>query len=284
VPDRLPEDRRTPTVVIARKIAPGREADFRRWIARLHDAVASQPGYLHDDHQPPDERHPDEWVVTYRFADSDSLEAWLDSPIRRQLIEEERDLIVGTPRAQVVAIPGAGVIRPVTAVISSHVKPGQEAAYRRAHDLIAVEMAGTPGFLRSEMFDPAPPVQPETIVVFSFDTREHLDAWLESDRRQAVIAPLEPLIEGERVLNIVGGYAGWFPQADDRPIKVWKQSIAVLLGLFPISLLVTIVRNAVAPDLPLVPAVLVGNAIGVLALSYVLMPRITRWLADWLKA
>lgn len=249
----------------------------------MHDAVAAQPGYLHDDHQPPDDRHPDEWVVTYRFTDSDALEAWLASPDRQRLIEEGHDLVIGDPTAQVVAIPGGGQHRPVTAVISSRVKAGQEPAYRLAHDVIAAEMAGTPGFLRSEMFEPAPPVQPETIVVFSFDTREHLDAWLESDRRRAVIAPLEPLIEGERTLNIVGGFAGWFPPPDDRPVKRWKQAIAVLFGLLPVSLIVAVVRRAVAPDLPLVPGVLISNAIGVLVLTYVIMPHLTTWLAGWLR-
>jgi antibiotic biosynthesis monooxygenase (ABM) superfamily enzyme len=30
-------------------------------------------------------------------------------------------------------------------------------------------------------------------------------------------------------------------------------------------------------------AVFIGNVLGILALSYVLMPRVTSWLGDWLK-
>jgi hypothetical protein len=276
------ESRTTPTVIVSRRVAPGREAEFERWMQRIHAAVVEQPGYLHDDHQPPDARHPDEWVVTYQFTDRDALEAWLASAIRRRLVAEGRDLVVGEPREQVLALAEHDA-RPVTAVISSRVKPGKEAEYRAVHDDIELALATTEGFRRCELFEAVPGVQPDTIVVFAFDTREHLDAWLESDARRALIGRFEPLVEGERTLNVVGGFAGWFSTDGERPIKRWKQSLAVLLGLFPVSLAVTAVRNELAPGLPLVPGVLLGNAVGVLALGYVLMPNITRWLAGWLR-
>jgi hypothetical protein len=250
---------------------------------RVHAAVAEQPGYLHDDHQPPDARHPDEWVVTYQFTDTDALEAWLASPIRRKLMGEGRELIVGEPREQVLAVAGVTDARPVTAVISSRVKPGREADYRDVHDDIEVALASTEGFLRCELFEAVPGVQPDTIVVFAFDTREHLDAWLDSDARRAIIRRLEPLVEGERTLNVVGGFAGWFSSDGDRPVKRWKQSLAVLLGLFPVSLAVAVLRDELAPGLPLVPGVLVGNVVGVTMLGYVLMPIITRRLSGWLR-
>ena len=59
--------------------------------------------------------------------------------------------------------------------------------------------------------------------------------------------------------------------------------MAVLLALFPVSLLITVVRSEVAPDMNMVLAVLVGNILGVAALSFLLMPLVTRWLAPWLS-
>jgi antibiotic biosynthesis monooxygenase (ABM) superfamily enzyme len=124
-------------------------------------------------------------------------------------------------------------------------------------------------------------VQEHTVVVFAFDSRDHLDAWLDSDLRRQLVRRLEPLVEGERVLNVVGGFAGWF--SAERPVKRWKQAATVLVGIFPLSLAITLIRIRVAPDLPTVVAVLASNAIGVTLLTYFVMPRLTRLLAGWLR-
>ena len=276
-----PDDRQIPTVIVSRRVAPGREAELERWMQRVHQAAMLQPGYISDDHQPPDARHPDEWVVTYQFTDPDALEAWLTSPFRRKLIAEGRDLVVGEARHQVLALPETHARRPVTAVISSLVKPGREADYRTVHAEIELALNSAPGFLRSELFEAVPGVQEHTIVVFAFDSREHLDVWLASNLRRQLVARLEPLVEGERVLNVVGGYAGWF--SAERSVARWKQALTVLLGIVPISLLVTLIREQVAPDLPMPVAVVASSAVGVTLLTYVVMPRLTRLLAGWLR-
>jgi antibiotic biosynthesis monooxygenase (ABM) superfamily enzyme len=275
------DSRRVPTVIVSRRVVPGREAEVERWMQRMHAAATMQPGYVSDDHQPPDARHPDEWVVTYQFTDTDALDAWLSSPIRRKLIAEGREFIQGEARHQVLAVPTGVATRPVTAVISSKVKSGCEAAYRAVHADIEVAMAAAPGFLRSELFDAVPGIQEHTIVVFAFDARAHLDAWLDSDSRRQLVARLEPLVEGERVLNVVGGYAGWF--SAERPVKRWKQALTVLSAMLPVSLTIALIRAEVAPDLPTALAVLISSAIGVTLLTYVLMPRLTTWLAGWLR-
>ena len=274
-------NRQIPTVIVSRKVAPGREAEVERWMQRVHSAATMQPGYISDDHQPPDARHPDEWVVTYQFTDSDALEAWLASPIRRRLIAEGRDLVDGDARHQVLALPESQTSRPVTAVISSLVKPGHEADYRAVHADIEIALNAAPGFLRSELFDAVPGVQEHTVVVFAFDSRSHLDAWLDSDLRRQLVARLGPLVEGERVLNVVGGYAGWF--SAERPVQRWKQAVTVLVGMFPLSLAITLIRIRVAPHLPTALAVLVSSVIGVTLLTYLVMPRLTRVLAGWLR-
>ena len=277
------DDRRIPTVVIARRVAPGKAAEFSAWIDRLDEAVRQHPGYLHAEFQPPDDRHPDEWVATFQFSSSVALEAWLDSPDRRALMEEGRDLIVGDPQPHVIGVNRPVGVRPVTAVISSRIKPGSEAAYRAVHEDIVTAMRATEGFLHSELFEAVPGVQRDNVVVFSFDTRNHLDAWLHSAVRSELIARLEPLVEGDRRLDVVGGYAGWFSVDDTTVVKRWKQAVAVILGLFPISVAITLVRNRVAPGLPLVPGILLGNIVGTLALTYLVMPRITRLLNSWLQ-
>jgi antibiotic biosynthesis monooxygenase (ABM) superfamily enzyme len=50
-----------------------------------------------------------------------------------------------------------------------------------------------------------------------------------------------------------------------------------------VSLAVLAVRSWVAPDLNPVLATVIGNVIGIVVLTWVLMPRITRWLDAWLR-
>jgi uncharacterized protein len=274
--------RRIPTVIVARHVRPGREAEFAEWMEHMQTSVERQPGFLHADFQSPDDLHPDEWVVTFQFSDGHSLNEWMESDERRVLMAAAESLIIGDPRQQILAVDRPVGTRPVTAVISSRVKPGLMDKYRAVHAEIGAVMRTTEGFLRSELFEAVDGLQTDTVVVFSFDSRVHLDAWLHSGTRQALIARFDPLIDGPRHLNVVGGFAGWFTTVDAHTVKRWKQTIAVLCGLFPTALVIAIVRARVAPHLPLLPAVFVGNVIGSIAMSYVVMPRVTRVLSSWL--
>lgn len=250
--------RRVPTVVVARRVRPGRERDFERWVAKLLAAAARAPGYVDARHEPPDAAHPDDWVVVYRFADADLLEQWLRSPERCALIADGADLIDGPAREQVIAL--ADTAEPVTAVTSVRVRPDAADEYRRLHDELFERMATWQGYRGGEILTPVPGVQDEHVAVFTFDTREHLDAWLDSDERRVLLAGMDPLIEGSRTLNVVDGFAGWFgrPGAASS-VKRWKQATTVLLALFPTTLAVTAVREAAAPDMAMLPAVLVGT-------------------------
>ena len=76
-------------------------------------------------------------------------------------------------------------------------------------------------------------------MLLSFDTREHLDALARLAERQRLLDEIDPYIEGERTLNVVGGFAGWFGRPGMAKVKTWKQAAIVLLAIIPISLLVT---------------------------------------------
>ena len=92
----------------------------------------------------------------------------------------------------------------------------------------------------------------------------NLDRWLDSDERRSWLTRIAPLIEGDRRMNVVGGFAGWFPATSDAqtPLR-WKQAAAVLLALFPTSLVLTVLRQTLLPNLSLVPSVLLTNVLGV---------------------
>lgn len=129
-----------------------------------------------------------------------------------------------------------------------------------------------------------PGAQEEAVAVLTFTTQEHLRDWLESDQRSDLLRGLEPIVDSPRTVNVVGGFAGWFGGEGGQPVKRWKQALVVLSALYPTALLLGVVREAVAPNLPSSVGTLVGNAAGVAILTWLLMPVLTRVLSGWLRS
>lgn len=272
-----------PTVVVSRRVVPGREGDFREWDRRIRSRAETYAGFLGSDVQPPNPSHPGEWVTVYSFATVAQLEDWLQSDDRQLLIAEVQALIAEPGREQRVA-GFRTAPEPVTVVFSQLIAPDNHDAFVRLHEDVVERMSGFTGFLGSELLQPVSGVQDEHVIVASFTSRPALDTWLESPERKEWLAETARLVEGDRTMNVVGGFGGWFPAQPSQPQgpKRWKQSIAVFIALFPTALAITLVRIQVAPGMNVVLAVLIGNVLGILALSYVLMPRVTSWLGDWL--
>lgn len=274
-------DRRSPTVLVARRVMPGADAEFAEWMTRVTHAAQRAPGHVAVDVQRPDSTHPEEWMVVYRFEDAATLEAWLESAERRKLLNEGTALIVGEPRVQIFAAhardPG---VRMVTSYLLNE---GSESAHRDIHAEIMKHLDGFPGFRDREILEPVPGVQPETVVILTFDDEVNLRRWLESEVREGLLARLDPHIEGTYTTNVLGGFAGWFSFDDSAEPRRWKQALVVLTALFPVSLLIAFVRSLFWPDAPMIPAVFIGNVIGVAALTWLVMPPLTRMLSKWLR-
>jgi len=272
-----------PTVIVSRRLLPGADDAYRSWVLRIRDAAQGFPGYLGADIQPPDENHPDEWVTVYSFASADQLEAWLTSSIRGRLLEEGEPLLASKAREQRVA--GLRLApEPVTVVFSQRVKAGSETRFHSLVEEITPTLRSFDGFLDIDVVEPVDGVQAEHAVVVGFASRRRLDAWLESPQRQEWLDLVAPLIEGERAMSVMGGFGGWFAGSPERPggPPRWKQAVAVLIALYPTALSIGWVMNMVAPDVPFALSMLISNVLGVAALTWLLMPLVTRLLSGWL--
>jgi hypothetical protein len=269
----------TTTVVVARTIRPGRAREAERWIGRLLRAVAAAPGFLGSTAHEPSVAHPDEWLVVYSFESAAALEAWLSSPERQTLIASGAGLFADEVREQRLADRVAADT--VTLVSSVTLRPGVEATYRGLYDE-GVQAAGdSGGLVRAELLPALAGVQPETVALLTFASRDDLDRWLASAARQDVLARMEPLLAGARTLNVVGGFAGWFTAGPVKP-KRWKQALTVFVCLVPVSLVATLVRIDLLPHAPLPLAVVLGSAANVVVLTWLVMPIVTRRFEPWL--
>jgi antibiotic biosynthesis monooxygenase (ABM) superfamily enzyme len=83
------------TVTVARRVAPGREAEFERWADELTSASARFPGFLGAGLLRPG-RLGEDWHVVYRFDSPDHLATWERSPVRTELLSGARELMETT--------------------------------------------------------------------------------------------------------------------------------------------------------------------------------------------
>ena len=78
-------------------------------------------------------------------------------------------MLVG--RDDIHIVNDGGVLpSPVSAVISTRIKPGQEAAYRAWEQSIAAAQARAPGFQGYRFEPPVPGVQDDWLAILRFDT------------------------------------------------------------------------------------------------------------------
>ena len=83
------------TVIIRRRVQPGREADYERWLQQLQTEARTVPGYLGVTTQRPAPGGPREYTSAVRFDSLDHLRAFERSELRRRHLEQVAGLVEG---------------------------------------------------------------------------------------------------------------------------------------------------------------------------------------------
>jgi uncharacterized protein len=277
------------TIVTQTSVRPGSLDEFEQWQAETNRIIAGFPGFLQQTLLPPSPPAQDYWVVLQRFADSQSAIGWLNAPQRLERLQMVQPLLTG--RADVHVVRGmldAPVSVPVSAIMSTRVKPGCEDAYRAWEQKIAVAQSAAKGLVGYRFEPPIPGVQADWLTILRFDTQENLDAWLNSPARQAILAEAEPLTEGFHYRVTRSGFDQWFPVSatGTQGAPVWKQNMLVLLLLFPVvflfGYLIQVPLLQTRLGIPFAVALLIGNIVSVVLLNW-LVPWTSKRFAWWLS-
>jgi antibiotic biosynthesis monooxygenase (ABM) superfamily enzyme len=80
------------TVFIAHRVREGKHADYERWANEIAPLSKSAPGHLDRYVMPPIPRLTDTYTVVIRFDTQAHLRAWMESPVRKRLVEEVQPL------------------------------------------------------------------------------------------------------------------------------------------------------------------------------------------------
>ena len=277
------------TIVTQTCVRPQSAEAFARWQEETSAVVAKFPGFIKQTVMPPSPPAQVDWVILQRFASSQAAVAWLNSDERQQRITGVAPMLVGRDDIHIVNDGGVGVMpSPVSAVISTRIKPGQEAAYRAWEQRIAAAQSKAPGFQGYRFEPPVPGVQDDWLAILRFDTEANLQSWLDSPERKKLLRDAETFTEEFHARIARTGFDQWFPVAApgaSRP-AAWKQNMLVLLLLYPIVFLFgLLVQNpllSVRAGLPFAVALFIGNMVSVVLLDY-LVPWTSTRFAWWLE-
>ncbi|WP_234341159.1 antibiotic biosynthesis monooxygenase [Streptomyces sp. NRRL S-1813] len=276
------------TVVTSQKVREGRTDEYQRWQDKTNQAAREFEGFVGAEVYP-GAGEENEWVAVFRFSGMDQLTAWLDSNRRQTLLDEARELFEGLPTQEV--LHGGSPAQPapdvVTAVISHEVKPGSEQQFLAWQEKTLRAQEKAPGFMGSELFKPVEGVQEHWVVVFRFDSREHLDDWLDSDVRAKLLNEGSKYFISYDVRKVGSAFSGWFQFDHDKRGNAppnWKQAMSVVLALYPTVMVLNLTVGVGLEKLTIREYIglFLSNVLSVSALTWLLMPIVNRVFAFWL--
>lgn len=282
--DDAPEAIRGATLVTQTKIRSGGDEEFAAWQRRMSVLVSEAPGFVSQEVIPADPPMQPDWTIIQRFESRDDASVWLASEARATMVEEIGDLLEGADDISVMEQPGPSR-KGGTAVIRATVAPGREDAYRHWQAEIQSAQAKMPGFVGCAVQEPIAGVQDKWVTLPPFDSTQHLDAWLDSDRRAGLVRKAVEVVDADEVRRVESGFEGWFDF--DRAAGVtappaWKFNYLILLGLYPIVMLEVLFLNAKLDWMNVAAATLIGNIFSIAFLGWPVVP-ILELMGWWIQ-
>ena len=262
---------------------------FARWQGETSSTVAGFPGFIEQRLLPPNPPLQVDWVILQTFATLDDAKRWLASPERQKRIEGAAPMLVGRDDVHIMRHGDEGrQAGAVSAVISTRLKPGREADYRAWERKIATAQSKAAGLQGYRFEPPVPGVQEDYVAYLRFDSEAHLNAWMESPERKALLAESDAFTEEFHTRIARTGFDHWFGSAgataQGGPAP-WKMNMIVLLLLYPIVFLFSFFVQGPylmkALGLPFATALFCANVASTILLAF-LVPWVANRMAWWL--
>lgn len=175
--------------------------------------------------------------------------------------------------------------QPVTAVISQRVQRQHEVAYEQWMQGISEAARPFPGHRGVTIIRPEAGICAEFVIILKFDSYRHLKHWLDSEERQGWLDRAKPLVPKPAKIDILSGFETWFTlpnRPQQRPPARYKMAILTTWAVFAVVQLVNPILLPLLSGLPSLLASLLATYVGVLMLTYGVMPRLIKLFARWL--
>ncbi|CCB87059.1 antibiotic biosynthesis monooxygenase [Parachlamydia acanthamoebae] len=258
------------------------ESAFTDWQAHFNSQIVNFSGFISLEFLAPTkkEKH---WQIVQRFSDQASASKWKHSNPYQELLKELSSL---APDGKIEEIQvDAASFEGVTEIIITEVSSDRVEDYRKWTAKIHQAEAKFAGFRGVYIQSPEENRGKHWITLLQFDTMENLDQWLNSSERKTLLNESAPFISSLEIHRVISPFAGWFAsiaKVSEIP-AVWKQTMIVLLVLFPIVMLEIKFLSPFTAGLNLSLATFIGNMISVSLIAFPLMPLAIGLLGWWLS-
>ena len=173
---------------------------------------------------------------------------------------------------------------PVVRVAVRKALPNCAAAYEALLRGMFGDMKTFPGFQGADVIPPAGEGG-DYQVVTKFATEADLARWDESETHAGWLRRLETVAEGAPAYRVITGLEAWFaPEvvpASISPPRL-RMTLVTWLGIFPTASLFIWFVGPLLGFVPFLARTAVLTGLIAFSMSYVVMPRLSRWAKPWL--
>jgi antibiotic biosynthesis monooxygenase (ABM) superfamily enzyme len=273
-------------VVITMRLRPGVEQEFSSWHAKISTAAAGCAGFISAEVSAAVMSDQQQRQIIQHFRDADSLHAWRQSEPYRDLLLKADSLVdwLDSNGLRVEEATGDQADGPVTEVFTTRVKPDKVGDYQEWAARIHKAEAQFPGYRGGYLQPPVSANQPYWTSLVRFATAEQLDKWLNSDERRELLRDHDALVSSWESHHLPSAFAGWFPadQASGASPPAWKESMVVMLVLFPLVMLELRLLHPLLGGLNRALAVFIEIAVSVVLTTWPFVPLAISGLKWWL--
>ncbi len=277
----------TVALVVHRRLAEHSDAEYAEWQEQVGRRIESWPGFLDRRVIRPDPPLQVDWVIVQRFRDVESARGWLQSADRMALLDQIKDHFIGNDDVHLFTEDSEKPAEAASVLISSRVPEAEEGAFLDWQRQISAAESRFDGFLGHKIERPIPGVQEDWVVALSFDTPEHLEKWIESPERKALLDAGRDYNEQLTLTRASYGFGFWSGQKDKAlPDPVFKSNLLVLLMLYPIVFLWGyFIADPLFADhgVPFWLSLFIGNVVSTQLLGWFFVPWAFRLFGWWVK-
>ncbi len=177
----------------------------------------------------------------------------------------------------------AGVAEPVTVTVARDVRADRRVAFEQWAGEVLGLAERFPGNLGTSLLRPGPGSH-RYHLVYRFADGEALARWERSAERRAALARVEDLSERADYARVAGLDSFFTALTPPRPGPRWRLSALTIAAVFGITLGFSLLVAPHITSWPLPARLLLSATVVVVLLGHVVMPRLTRWFAPWLRA
>ena len=181
---------------------------------------------------------------------------------------------------------GKSSSQPVTVVLVRNVKADRSNEFEEWVKGINQVVKGFEGYLGTDLIRPREHSHPEYVIVIRFDDYEHLRAWMGSKEREEWVKRSEDMTIGEIHVQEAHGFQPWFTLPDQSvaltsPAR-YKMALLTIVALYPSLLALSTLLSYFLRGWPRALLILLNVLMLVPAMTYYIMPWMTRLFRSWL--